>query len=121
MQTSGYRLAGAEVADVFTVELTELPGSSRARLIGELDIATVPHLKRLIAGLRARPGRDLSVDLSELTFIDCAGLRALLEVRAAVCAAGGILTLTGASAFTRRLLKITELDQVFEILVDEEP
>jgi anti-anti-sigma factor len=121
MQSSRYRPAGAEVADVFRVELTHQPGASRARFVGELDIATVPQLDRLIDALAARPGGDLTVDLSDLTFIDCAGLRALLEIREAVCDVGGTLILTGVSAFTRRLLRITELDEVFEIgAMDEE-
>jgi anti-anti-sigma factor len=115
MQSSGYRPAGAEVADVFRVELTHPPGAVRARFIGELDIATVPQLKRLIDGVAARPGRDLTIDLSDLTFIDCAGLRALLEIREALCAGGATLTLTGVSPFTRRLLRITELDQVLDV------
>jgi anti-anti-sigma factor len=118
MHRPGYHSADAETAEVFRVELPHPTGTGLVRLIGELDIATAPQLKRLITSLPVGSGRDVTVDFSDLTYIDAAGLGALLEVRQAVRAAGGSLILTGVSAFTRRLLHITGLDQVFEIRAD---
>ena len=44
---------------------------------GELDLVGAPRLERACAALEDQHGRVL-LDLSGLTFIDCAGLRAVL-------------------------------------------
>lgn len=50
---------------------------------GEIDSATAPRLQRtLLAALRAHP-EGVTLDLADVTFCDCAGLRAFLTVRAA--------------------------------------
>ena len=65
-------------------------GLSRVQVRGELDLSDAPELGRLLAAERAA-GRDLVVDLRELTFIDSSGLAVL--VWAAQSAAGSRRTL----------------------------
>jgi anti-anti-sigma factor len=48
---------------------------------GELDIDTAAGLRRTLADAGRDPDRDVVVDLSGVTFVDCAGLRPLLEAR----------------------------------------
>jgi anti-anti-sigma factor len=51
-------------------------GSVVVRAVGELDLATCDDLHATLAPLRDKP-RAILLDLSALTFIDCAGLREL--------------------------------------------
>jgi anti-sigma B factor antagonist len=48
---------------------------------GELDLATVDHLTRALHGVWHR-AEIVTIDLRRVSFIDCLGLRALLELSA---------------------------------------
>ena len=76
------------------------------RLSGDLDLACVPILKRLL-GPMARAGRDVILDLSGVGFLDCSGLTALLRAGRAVQARGGSLTLRHVSPRVRRVIELT--------------
>jgi len=51
------------------------------RLAGELDLAAVPSLTRLLDEAAEVERVTVVVDLSQVTFIDCAGLGPLLAAR----------------------------------------
>src|SRR3954447_6702296 len=53
-------------------------GGVRVSVVGELDLATVPALQRVLAAERTA-GHDLWLDLSGLDFIDSMGIRAVVE------------------------------------------
>lgn len=58
---------------------------------GEVDVATAPGLRR--AGMaEIRAGRRLTVDLAEVTFLDAAGVSALVALHRAAVGAGGAMT-----------------------------
>ena len=65
----------------FTIDIKEAgrPGPARLALIGELDVCTASSFRRELRAMRAT-NRDVCVDLSQLEFIDCAGVRALDDV-----------------------------------------
>jgi anti-anti-sigma factor len=86
-------------------------GGGRLRLVGELDLAGVPALRALLAGM----GGDIEVDCSGLTFIDCSGLRVLVEAQLAREAGGGRLCLIGSSRCLTRLLDLAGLDGFFDL------
>jgi anti-anti-sigma factor len=78
---------------VHAVTLIDAPPIS---LTGELDIATT-------AGLLSRNdlrhlGGVVSIDMSDVTFIDCSALGAIVHLRNDVIAAGGTLRLAGVPA-----------------------
>lgn len=64
-------------------------GALRVTLIGELDLAVKDHLRTSLRRLTTSH-RQLRLDLSQLQFIDCAGvdgiLRAVTEARGSRCA-----------------------------------
>lgn len=71
---------------------------------GELDLQAVPLLDEL--------GSDpclVVLDLHEVTFMDCSGVRALLDARRRAGAAGGAVRLAAPSRHVRRLLELTHL------------
>lgn len=68
------------------------------------------HLSRLHAGCR-----DLVLDVAEVNFIDSSGLGTLVRLVARIRRSGGDLKLCAASAPVHRLLKLTNLLQVFDV------
>jgi anti-anti-sigma factor len=82
-------------------------GGNTLRLVGELDIATVPALTAALEELP--PDGPITLDLTELTFIDSAGLHAI-----ATCAKGlngrGPLVLANPTSWVAKVLHITGFD-----------
>jgi anti-sigma B factor antagonist len=54
--------------------------STTLRVTGEVDLATAPELASQLAALDGN-GRAIDLDLERVTFIDLAGLRAILHAR----------------------------------------
>jgi anti-anti-sigma factor len=76
-------------------------------------MATTAPLRDAVLGrLGACPSR-LVLDLSGLTFIDCSGLRALLELQHACGAAQSVLVLGSESEPVRTILRICDLTEQF--------
>ncbi|WP_152644812.1 STAS domain-containing protein [Kitasatospora griseola] len=80
------------------------------RVNGEIDLDTAPALRRaLAAALDAH--REVVLDLSEVTFMDCAGLGAVVRARNQADRSGRRLILRGASGCVVRLLELTGLQR----------
>ncbi|WP_033216380.1 STAS domain-containing protein [Kitasatospora phosalacinea] len=76
---------------------------------GEIDLDTAPGVGRELArALAAHP--EVVLDLSAVTFMDCAGLRVLLGARALADRNGARLALRGVGPPVARLLELTGLD-----------
>ncbi|MFD3456602.1 STAS domain-containing protein [Streptomyces sp. NPDC058691] len=76
-------------------------------IIGEVDAECSADLERCItAALHTYPG-GLELDLSEVSFFDCAGLNVLLKARTADNPAGHRLTIRTMSARVARVLELT--------------
>jgi anti-anti-sigma factor len=71
---------------------------------GELDIATVPDFEQSFDEVVGSAPEAIVVDLSELTFIDSTGLRALLTMSERY---KGDLGLTVGSPAVERIIEIT--------------
>jgi anti-anti-sigma factor len=88
------------------VSVEHLDGTAMVRAAGELDLATAPELERVLEGLVGKK-RAVVIDLSELTFADCAGLR---PVREALRGPDLVrLRNTGAHPQVQRVLELTGL------------
>jgi anti-anti-sigma factor len=79
---------------------------------GEIDILTGSQLRERLLHVIRRHGARLALDLSGVTFIDCAGINALLAVRRRAQLEGGSLRVLRASARVRRVIALTALDPV---------
>ncbi|MEV4557873.1 STAS domain-containing protein [Kitasatospora sp. NPDC049285] len=78
------------------------------RACGEIDLDTAPGLHRELArALTER--REVVLDLSGVTFMDCAGLGALVRARNQAERCGARLVLRGAGGCVVRLLRLTGL------------
>jgi anti-sigma B factor antagonist len=77
---------------------------------GDIDISTVTRLRERLSGLADR-GQPLIVDLNRVTFIDSAGLGALVGAARRAAAHGGSLHAVCARPQTRKLLWLTGVDR----------
>jgi anti-sigma B factor antagonist len=76
---------------------------------GELDIATGPLLVSRVSALLTDPRcRSVRLDLSELWFIDCSGLGALLRLRAQARGMGKQVVIARVGASVQRFLERTD-------------
>ena len=97
--------------DNFDVSVDSSQGTATVRPAGELDLASAPTLWSALAELVTGGHRAVVMDLSRLTFSDCAGLRPVrwalregravgtdVELRSAIPAVQRVLELTGLAA-----------------------
>ena len=76
---------------------------------GELDLATAPTLRTALGRVLHGDHRRLVVDLSRLTFSDCAGLRPVRWAMREGRSVGTDVELRGALPAVRRVLDLTGL------------
>jgi anti-sigma B factor antagonist len=103
----------------FLADVGEVDGRAFVRVAGELDVLTADDM--VAAGLRAleRPGGGpLVVDLSELSFCDSTGLRALLKLNHEALMRGRTVLLRGVQPRVRRAIEITRFDAVLRVEAD---
>jgi anti-sigma B factor antagonist len=86
-------------------------GAVLVRPVGRLDLATATALRTGLAAL-ARSHRLLVVDLAGVSFLDVAGLEALIAGRRAARRAGGDLRLARPPTQPRLVLELTGLNRV---------
>ncbi len=100
----------------FSVALVEGAAPvATARLVGELDLFTAPTLHEGLLGLFEAGVRSLTLDLSELDFIDSTGLAELVQALKRHRESGGDLVLRSPSPPTARALEISGLDRIFTV------
>lgn len=87
-------------------------------LVGELDLATCPAFEQVLK--QAQHEKNIvSIDLQELTFLDCAGLTAIVHAAAHAAATGARLILVGAVGQVGRLFDLTGPFQTVEMVTAE--
>jgi anti-sigma B factor antagonist len=94
-----------------TVCTTDSRGAVVVYVAGEIDLATAPTLWTcLIAQLHHNTQYPvLVVDLADVDFLACAGLRVLLDVQCHATAQGTTLRLTRCPRAVQRLLDVSDL------------
>ena len=98
----------------FDVRVDESSDEVIVAIGGELDLATVPELRRSLDDVLGR-ARRVVIDLDALTFVDSSGIGALVSVQKDVAALGHELVVRRCSAPVRRVLSITGADSVITI------
>ena len=93
-----------------TITVRSERGVVIAAVTGEIDISTVAQLREHLFEL-ADHGATLIVDLNRVTFIDSAGLGALVGTAKRAAAHGGSLHAVCARPQTRKLLWLTGVER----------
>jgi anti-sigma B factor antagonist len=97
------------------VALEPSPGRGRAvvRCVGELDIATAADLEQKIRQLTDRGITSIAIDLRQLTFIDCSGLRLLTTLKNQADEHGRTIDVLYSDGPVSRLIELTRLSSRF--------
>jgi anti-sigma B factor antagonist len=100
---------------------TPVPRQHRPNVLplkGEIDLHVSPAvIKSLNAMTEKKPERKV-IDPSSATYIDSAGLAALIPAMQTVEAYGGRFFLTGLRETMRSIFETSRLDQIFQIFPD---
>jgi anti-sigma B factor antagonist len=84
-------------------------------LAGRLDASNAQTLKESLEQLIDGGTTQLVVDLTQVPFVDSAGLAALVSTLKAIRRVGGNVLLSGVQPQARTVFSLTMLDQVFAI------
>jgi anti-anti-sigma factor len=97
------------MGDPLTIEVRHEQDCVIVIAAGEIDISTVARLRECVFDLAAS-GRPLVADLDQVSFIDSAGLDALVGTAKRATACGGSLYAVCGRPKIRQLFRITGLD-----------
>ena len=95
----------------FRFSIHHVGDTARLRIDGELDLAAHARLCEAFTWLGAAGARDVTADLSGISFCDCAGLGMLVAEANRLRRHGGSLVIAQASPAVHRLLALTALDE----------
>src|SRR5216110_1278751 len=93
-------------------------GSNVLPLKGEIDLHVSPSVTASLNEMIDKRPQRLVVDLSDVSYIDSAGLAALIGAMQRVEGYGGKFALAGLQETVRSIFEISRLDQVFQIFPD---
>lgn len=81
-------------------------------LSGEVDLSVQEHLLAMIEEALVGPPAAVVVDLAGLRFLDCAGVRALLQAQRAAQACGCALSVRNPQPMVEQVLRIVRVADV---------
>lgn len=85
-------------------------GCRRIRISGDVDLTVAELLRTVIIGPSEQAHLDtVDVDFTDVTFLDMAGVNALLDARRTLLANGRRLRVRGVQGVARQVLEITGL------------
>jgi anti-sigma B factor antagonist len=99
----------------FGLSTSNFNGAHVVAVRGELDLHTVPELKRTLAELEGVDSPYVIVDLTHATLVDSSSLSALLEAARSVRAAGGEFVVSCRDRSIRKVFAITGVDRLILI------
>jgi anti-sigma B factor antagonist len=82
---------------------------------GELDISSAPAFERAVSQALDGQGQEIRLDMSELTFMDSTGAKALVGVHKHVERLGRRLVVVSPTPEVRMVLEILGLDQMIDV------
>src|SRR5438876_8805204 len=100
---------------------TPVPRQHRSNVLplkGEIDLHVSPAVTQSLNAMTEKKPERIVIDLSRATYIDSAGLAALILAMQNVEAYGGRFFLTGLHETMRSIFESSRLDQIFQIFPD---
>jgi anti-anti-sigma factor len=90
------------------------------RAVGELEIATVPEMRAVVAAVSERRPRALVFDFRKLSYLDSSGLGILVSAKKRLGADRGEVVLVTTQPAVLKALSLSGLDQIIRIYATEE-
>src|SRR5207248_9926797 len=116
---SNREMYGEMKKDTASSKITSLNSPSNVvPLKGEIDLHVSPTVTAALTEVIDQKPERLVVDLSEVTYIDSAGLAALIQAMQKVEGYGGKFMLSGLQETVRSIFEISRLDQSLQIFPD---
>ena len=98
-----------------SISVTDREGDALVCLSGRVSVDSSPDLREQLHALLKRPSLPaLTIDLAELTYIDCSGVATLIETLRIARGRKTLLQLRGLRDRPRHLLEVTGLLRLFE-------
>ena len=98
------------MSEALTIGVRSEQDRAIATIAGEIDVSTVTRLRERLFELAAS-GRHLVIDLDQVTFIDSAGLSALVGTANQAAAHGTSVHVVCARPKIRKVFRLTGLDR----------
>ncbi len=99
----------------FDVRIESQANQALVRIVGDLDISSVPKVKAQLSELLEQGAENFLIDLTGVGHVDTTGLGFLVWVRKRATERQGKLLLAGQNAHFRKLLTLTGLATLFEL------
>jgi anti-anti-sigma factor len=96
------------------IDTHERGDTLRLTLSGEFDVASVEHFRHAVA-TDGEPWRRVEIDLSDVAFMDSAGLQVLVSLNETALEDGREVALVRPSHPVMRLLEMTGLEARFAV------
>ncbi len=103
----------------FRIEVIQLDHSVVVALIGELDAASTPEFGECLVTLARMGATHVELDVSELSYLDSAGMAIFRQHRNAFAALGGSLSIQDPTTRAFRLLDTTGTGRVHNTTTDQ--
>lgn len=101
--------------DELRISVTPGPAYTLVSLAGECDLNTSRELRDVLTSEVSRGAQRLILDLSELGFMDSAGMQVLMSTHALLNIRDGALTLVSPQPVVARILELTGADQLIPV------
>lgn len=95
-------------------EVREVDGTSVVAFRGDVDLESSPRAREVLLSC-VRSGRDLTVDLAQVRYIDSSGIASLVEAFQESRKRGTRFSLAAVSPAAMRVFELARLDRVFAI------
>lgn len=86
----------------------------------KVDSRISPQLKGEFIQLNAQGTKNIVLNLSEVKYVDSSGLSAILTANRLCGSAGGALVMTNLNTHVEKLVKISHLESVLNVMATEE-
>jgi anti-sigma B factor antagonist len=103
-------------APEFNLAVAVNDGSATVAITGEVDVFTAPQLRDRLYGVIADGVNHVVLDLEAMSFIDSTGLGVIVGTLKRLRQQGGDLVLRAPGRSTRKVLDITGLTQILEVI-----
>ena len=103
------------MADEFAVSVERMGDAVTLVLTGDLDLASAPTLRDVVASVHDESVRQVVLDCGGLTFIDSSGLGCLVGIRNRLDAAGCALELANVQPIAARTITIGGLAEALGV------
>ncbi len=87
-------------------------------LVGELDLANAPTLSATLERAQSESGAHLTIDLSELEFIDSTGIAVLVAIYRQLAGSDRLTFVASKKSAVRRVMALTGLDAELPFAAD---